>query len=113
MSAAPSPAAPGPRARAWARALLLVVALLFTPLAAASAEAAAPPPAAAAACEPGDPSQDTFEAAVRLSGGHHTRPFTAPPPRRPLPAAAPLAPAPANHPARLSHRALRTVVLRC
>ncbi|MER5947595.1 hypothetical protein ABT127_16150 [Streptomyces sp. NPDC001904] len=111
MSVAPIPTAPGPRARTWAGALLLVLALLLAPFAAPPAEAAAPLPVAAASCE-GAEHHDTPEAALRLPTGHPTRLLTAPPPR-PVPRAVPLGPTPAEHPARLSHRALRTVVLRC
>ncbi|MFE6890031.1 hypothetical protein [Streptomyces sp. NPDC057694] len=111
MSVAPSPTAPGPRARTWAGALLLVLALLLAPFAAPPAEAAAPPAVASASCEGGE-QHDVPEAALRLSTGHPTRLLTAPPPR-PRPAAAPQRPVPPPHPARPEHRALRTVVLRC
>ncbi|MEU6844132.1 hypothetical protein ABZ930_19865 [Streptomyces sp. NPDC046716] len=110
MSVAPFPLAPGPRARTWAGALLLVLALLLAPFAAPPAEAAAPP-VAAASCEGGE-HQDAPEAALRLPTGHPTRLPAAPPPRA-FPRAARLGATPAEHPARLSHRALRTVVLRC
>ncbi|MCQ4214004.1 hypothetical protein [Streptomyces longispororuber] len=110
MSAATSTAAPGRRARAWARALLLAVALLVTPLAAPAAEAA--PPAAASSCEPGELHQDTAENALRLPTGHPVRLPTAPP-RQPRPPFAPWARTSPEHPASPSHRALRTVVLRC
>ncbi|WP_428953692.1 hypothetical protein [Streptomyces sp. cg35] len=111
MSAATSTAAPGLRARSWARALVLVLALLLAPLAAAPTEASAPPPAAASSCEPGELQQEAPEAALRLPTGHPTRLPTTPRPRL-LRAPAP-GPVPADPPARPSHRALRTVVLRC
>ncbi|WP_353943681.1 hypothetical protein ABII15_19910 [Streptomyces sp. HUAS MG91] len=111
MSVAPFPTAPGRRARTWAGALLLVLALLLAPFAAPPAEAAAPPPVAAASCEGGE-HHDAPEAALRLSTGHPTRLPAAPAPR-PFPRVTRPVPSPAEHPARLSHRALRTVVLRC
>ncbi|MFJ4712779.1 hypothetical protein [Streptomyces sp. NPDC088785] len=111
MSVAPFPLAPGRRARSWADALLLVLALLLAPFAAPSAAAVAPLPVAAASCEGGE-HQDTPEAALRLPTGHPTRLLTSPPPR-PLPAVAAHRTVPAAPAARPEHRALRTVVLRC
>ncbi|MFF3496528.1 hypothetical protein ACFYWS_34890 [Streptomyces sp. NPDC002795] len=113
MSAAPSTAAPGRRAPALARVLVMVLALLFAPLAATPAGASAPPPAAASSCEPGEGTRDASEEALRLPTGHPVRLLTTPPPcapPRPLVAARPDTTA---HPAPPSHRALRTVVLRC
>ncbi|MEV1025467.1 hypothetical protein [Streptomyces sp. NPDC050264] len=116
MSVATSAVGPGHPARARAaRALVLLLALLallVAPPAAAPAEASAPPPAAAASGAPGELHQDVPEAALRLPTGHATRLPTAPRPRRRLPAAPP-GPDTTDHPARQSHRALRTVVLRC
>ncbi|MYT72986.1 MULTISPECIES: hypothetical protein [unclassified Streptomyces] len=112
MSVAPFPSVPGPRARArtWAGTLLLVLALLLAPFAAAPVEAAVP--VAAVSCEGGE-HHDAPEAALRLPTGHPTR-LPAGPVPRPVPRVVPLLPtAPAADPARLSHRALRTVVLRC
>ncbi|MEV3852971.1 hypothetical protein AB0J38_01410 [Streptomyces sp. NPDC050095] len=118
MSAATPPTPPGHRARAaWARALVLaltvltVLTLLVAPLAAAPSEAAAPPPAAASSCEPGELQQDAPEAALRLPTGHPTRLPTTPLPPA-LPDAATHLPSltDGTHP---THRALRTVVLRC
>ncbi|MEV5607190.1 hypothetical protein [Streptomyces sp. NPDC052225] len=100
------------RALAWARALLTVAVLLLAPLAAAPAAASAPPPAAAS-CEPGELQQDTAEAALRLPTGHPTRLPTTPHTAAPAPTPAPLAPATTDDLVRPSHRALRTVVLRC
>lgn len=115
MSAAASPAVPGPRARGPVRALLLLAALLalaFVPLAAAPAGASAPPPAAASSCESGELHQDAPEAALRLPTGHPTRLPTAPL-QTLAPRSAPRAPGTTAHPANPSQRALRTVVLRC
>ncbi|MFJ9039922.1 hypothetical protein ACIRF8_25435 [Streptomyces sp. NPDC102406] len=120
MSVATSPATPGRPARAWARALALVLALalalLIAPSATASAGTPAPPPAAASSAEPGELLQDGPDTALRLPTGHPTRLPAKPRRRHPAPALPPgTGPGPhlIAHPAPQSHRALRTVVLRC
>ncbi|MFI0241697.1 hypothetical protein [Streptomyces sp. NPDC016845] len=91
--------------------LVLVLAALVTPLAATPAQTAAPPPAAASSLEPGELHQDAPEATLRRPTGHPTR---RPADRRPRPyVPASLATGPAEHLTPPSHRALRTVVLRC
>ncbi|MHB9759922.1 hypothetical protein ACYBSK_36610 [Streptomyces sp. BYX5S] len=111
MSAAASAVVPGRRVPAVVRALFLLVALLLAPPAAAPAEASAPPPALSSSCEPGEGTRETPEAALRLPTGHPVRLLlTAPPPGAP-PRWSPVVPT--AQPAPPSHRALRTVVLRC
>ncbi|WP_394432604.1 hypothetical protein [Streptomyces sp. SGAir0957] len=93
--------------------LVLVLAVPAAPLAATPAQAATPLPAAASPLEPGELHQDAPEATLRLPTGHPTR---LPRDRRPRPyAPGPTTPAtgPAEQLTPPSHRALRTVVLRC
>ncbi|WP_328632897.1 hypothetical protein [Streptomyces sp. NBC_00356] len=113
MSAAASAVGPGHRVPGLVRVVVVLLALLFAPLAAAPAGASTPPPAAASSCEPGEGTRDASEEALRLPTGHPVRLLTTPPPcapPRPLVAARPDTTA---QPAPPSHRALRTVVLRC
>ncbi|WP_425831458.1 hypothetical protein [Streptomyces fractus] len=119
MSAAASAAGPGHRAQGLFRTLVVLLALLLAPLAAAPAVASASPPAASSSpsssssCEPGEGTRDASDEALRLPTGHPVRLLTTPPScasPRPLAATRPDTTA---HPAPPSHRALRTVVLRC